>query len=739
MDRRYGFGWLAAVLIACVGIAGCGGGSGTAKLMLTTTSLPDGTVNTPYYFLLQPTGGTPPYTWSQASGGAMPPGITFSNAGAFNGTPTTAGSYGPYTIKVTDANSNTATSAGLSIKVSASTLSITTTSLPDGSIGAPYSGTLAATGGKAPYSWSQLSGGALPPGLTTASGSGVITGTPTTAGTYGPYVFTVTDENSTTATSGPLTIVIGGTATAVCTPMGNEGALASTSYAFLVKGTDKSGNPLDIAGSFAPDGQGGILSAVADYNGTTDGPQQLQVNLAASSYSFSTSAQGCLYLAFSGLASSSSVRKGSVDPAYLAPGDVARARKVAKPAIVAVPVSSVQFSFYLTGMSNNSYPTGRIIESDTTASGTNAAGMIHVQDTSVFSLGLSGLQANYAFGVDGWTTTASGILRTAVAGAFTNTTGTLSAGFADVNANGAVSGEINTGYGLLNSMDPTTGRGTGSYFLSWPTQNGTQRLTYDFAFYVLNASDFLLISIDNTQSTSTTPLLAGRALASTTNYAAAPLNGYYLLASQGYQSLGTNIGNIAQIGTLNATNAGAIPTATIYSNYAGTSTTAQYPGSSYSVEAASGRTSLAGVLTNSPVVYLTNTTPDDGIVGFLVGTDNQASSGVLVNQTASTPNYSVASISLAYPAGTAEDVDGKNGSFLGDFSFTGTGAYTLAAPQTTGTLTNVPSQGSIAINADGSGNLDGGNFPLVTNGQVIYAISNSGDPLLFVFEEGTLP
>jgi Putative Ig domain len=738
MDRRYGLVWFAAVLIACVMIAGCGGG-GTAALMVTTTSLPDGTVNTPYSFTLVPTGGTPPYTWSQVSGGNMPPGITFSSGGVFTGVPTAAGSYGPYTLKVTDANSNTATSVGLSIKVSASTLSVTTTSFPNGTIGTAYSATLAATGGKSPYSWSEISGGALPPGLTTASGTGVITGTPTTAGTYGPYVFQVTDENSTTATSGSLTIIISGTATAVCAPVGSEGTLTSaTPYAFLLKGTDKSGNPLDIAGSFTPNGTGGISNAVADYNGTSDGPQLLQVNLAGSSYSFSPSGQGCLYLAFSGLASStSSVRKANAEPRHLETGDAARARKTAKPAIVAVPVSNVQFSFYLSGLSlsTNVYSTGRIIESDTATSGTNAAGMIHVQEIPAgFTLPS---QANYAFGVDGWTTTAPGILRTAMAGSFTNTAGTLSLGFADVNAGGTASGEVTGGYGTLDSIDPdtpSTGRGTGSYFLSTPTG----RITYDFAYYVLNTSDFLLISTAYTQNSSTTPLLAGRALASTTGYAAAPLSGYYLLASQGYQSLGTNIGNIAQIGTMNATSAGTIPTATIYSNYAGTSNTNQYPGSSYSVEAASGRTSLAGILTNSPVVYLTNTTPDDGIVGFLVGTDNQASSGVVVNQTATTPSYSLATVSGAYPAGTAEDVDGKNGSFLGNFSFTGSGAYTVAS-QTTGTLTNVPSAGSIAINADGSGNLDGGNFPLVTNGQVIYAISNSGDPLLFVFEEGTLP
>jgi hypothetical protein len=80
-----------------------------------------------------------------------------------------------------------------------------------------------------------------------------------------------------------------------------------------------------------------------------------------------------------------------------------------------------------------------------------------------------------------------------------------------------------------------------------------------------------------------------------------------------------------------------------------------------------------------------------------------------------------------------------NGSFLGAYSFSGTGGYTLTS-QTTGTLLNVPpSSGAISVNADGSGTLNGGNFPFVTNGTVLLAIPNSGDPLLFVLTEVTLP
>ena len=71
------------------------------------------------------------------------------------------------------------------------TLAITTTSLPDGNTGQPYSQTLMATGGEPPYAWT-VTNGSLPPGLSLASDSGIISGTPTTPGGY-PFTVKVTD------------------------------------------------------------------------------------------------------------------------------------------------------------------------------------------------------------------------------------------------------------------------------------------------------------------------------------------------------------------------------------------------------------------------------------------------------------------------------------------------------------------------------------------------------------------
>jgi len=86
-------------------------------------------------------------------------------------------------------------------------ISVTTKSLPGGTHQVAYKTTLKAAGGTAPYHWILTGGTKLPPGLK-LSGAGVISGTPTTAGTYS-FQVRVTDSsspaNTTTAT---FTLVI---------------------------------------------------------------------------------------------------------------------------------------------------------------------------------------------------------------------------------------------------------------------------------------------------------------------------------------------------------------------------------------------------------------------------------------------------------------------------------------------------------------------------------------------------
>ena len=80
-------------------------------------------------------------------------------------------------------------------------LSVTTATLPGGTVGKSYSATLAATGGTAPYKWSIISG-SLPAGLTLNRTTGVISGTPNwwAANCTARITVEVTDSASATAT-----------------------------------------------------------------------------------------------------------------------------------------------------------------------------------------------------------------------------------------------------------------------------------------------------------------------------------------------------------------------------------------------------------------------------------------------------------------------------------------------------------------------------------------------------------
>ncbi|MBJ6610620.1 MAG: cellulase family glycosylhydrolase [Candidatus Thiothrix moscowensis] len=161
-------------------------------LDITTTNLSNGTVGAAYSAQVSASGGTSPYTWSVAAG-SLPIGLTLGSNGKITGTPTTAGAFN-FTLAVNDQNNVTDTQA-VSMTVAAQPVvlppNITTISLTAGTAQTAYNATLQASSGTAPYNWS-VSSGSLPTGLS-LSAAGVISGTPTTAGTAS-FSVKVTDD-----------------------------------------------------------------------------------------------------------------------------------------------------------------------------------------------------------------------------------------------------------------------------------------------------------------------------------------------------------------------------------------------------------------------------------------------------------------------------------------------------------------------------------------------------------------
>lgn len=176
-------------------------------ITVNPATLPNGVVGTLYSQTVSAVGGTAPYTFSVSSG-ALPPGLTLATStGIISGTPTAAGTSN-FTITATDAN-NCPGSRPYSIVIAGApncpVITVNPATLPPGVIGTPYSQTVSAVGGTAPYTFS-ISSGILPNGLTLATSTGVISGTPTTAGQFN-FTIRATDATSCPG-SRPYSIVI---------------------------------------------------------------------------------------------------------------------------------------------------------------------------------------------------------------------------------------------------------------------------------------------------------------------------------------------------------------------------------------------------------------------------------------------------------------------------------------------------------------------------------------------------
>ena len=370
------------------------------QLTISTTTLPSGSQNSAYNAMLAATGGVTPYTWSLVSG-ALPGGLSLSpSTGAIIGTPTGAG-VSTFTVKVTDSEGSPQTATKqLSITINpAVPLSISTTTLPNGTVGTQYSAPITAIGGVYPYTWSIISG-TLPSGLSLNSTTGAIGGMPVLAGNSS-FTIQVTDsETPTVRAAAQLSIVInpGG---------GGNLELLSGNYAFYLNGFNSSG-AWTLAGSFISNGNGSITSGIIDYNSITGQP----INAAVTgNYSISTTGLNLITL-----------QGQSWGP--------------------------MTFAFVLESTDN-----GRLIEyDDTTGQGSRGSGALRKANSSAFSL--NSLHGGYVFGMTG--AIGSGT-RFVDVGQFALSNGSITNGTCDINQGGTF-WTCNFS-GNLAAVNAQTGRG----------------------------------------------------------------------------------------------------------------------------------------------------------------------------------------------------------------------------------------------------------------------------------------
>lgn len=143
-------------------------------IQITTTDLPEWTVNCAYSQTLSATGGTGPVSFSDPGGDLDGTGLALAGSGVVSGTPVVSGGIS-FTARAEDMVGGHADQP-LTITINPA-VAITTTDLPDGVEGAAYSEMLAMAGGTGPYTWIDFDDGLIGTGLALTS-EGLLSGTP---------------------------------------------------------------------------------------------------------------------------------------------------------------------------------------------------------------------------------------------------------------------------------------------------------------------------------------------------------------------------------------------------------------------------------------------------------------------------------------------------------------------------------------------------------------------------------
>jgi hypothetical protein len=178
--------------------------------VVIASDLPDGQVGDFYEVFLAHAGGFGPFDYYTVVDGSLPPGLGLTDpmslfGSRLNGTPTLPGTYA-FTLQLSlcaipppECTPPQVATRDYELVITGSTLSIATSTLPDGEVGSPYSVFLVREGWASPFQWDVISG-SLPEGMSLSSG-GELAGTPTAAGDAS-FEVRVRDAGNQSATAG---------------------------------------------------------------------------------------------------------------------------------------------------------------------------------------------------------------------------------------------------------------------------------------------------------------------------------------------------------------------------------------------------------------------------------------------------------------------------------------------------------------------------------------------------------
>jgi len=669
----------------------------------TTTSLPNGSNGVAYSQTIVTTGGVAPITYTVGIG-RLPAGLKLNSTGTVIGTPSSSGT-STFTINATDFGTPPLTVASPIFTITINPpppLSITSTSMSNGITGTAYSSAIASSGGVPPLTWS-VPPGTLPPGLELNTSSGLISGTPTTAGVY-KFFPTVTDSaippQKFTSTTGVTISVITVAPLQSVTPPLPPGDVAVGYTASLVASGGVAPYTWSITSGQLPSGlklnsANGtitgipILSTTANFavqvedtNSTKSAPQTLSIVINPGSAITNTLFSGAYSFLFHGFDSGGNVEiAGNVTSSGTGTvfGTLDSNRSGGTLGIFTGSTVRGTYSVGSDGrgtmqfittnskgaMSTTNYLLAEdsggnfhMIENDTIGSPqTHGSGIM--KPVVGGALGGSFFSGNYVFELDGQDN--QGKTEVIVGVVHADGVSQVTPGMFDVNDGGTYSPAV----AVTGNFSVGTSNDKGLLDLTYQIPNSAQ-VTAQYTFYFVSANDIFLMAVDPTDATH--PRLGGELMLqqATAVFDATALNGVSVATASGLDDSNATV--LAGLLTANGTSGVGV---SYDQNDGGTVSLGNSATGTYIADpSTNGRMAFTGLGPRFAAAYLT--APNQGI---LIGSDASVSYGLLQAQT--TPPFSSTSILGGYTLSAEMTLDPAALNITGQLdSLTGSGSMT---------------------------------------------------------------